>query len=228
MDSKDKLILDMLKNGKSYTDIQAELKVSPSRIAIVKKQYLNAPSSTNNALHSDNTNATIQTSEHKTEVKEAQKEVKKQKKESFKDIITTLPDNSTTPNNTTGKSNSVIEWTNLVEKIVDAENIKNSDESVEKNSSTTTDNNNHSTKNNNIPTTPTSKYREENKRGNCNNCGKQLYKGMIIVRSEENGLYFCTRKCFNEYENRKEKEHQRFHHSSLHRKRRRFLNNLKF
>jgi hypothetical protein len=34
----DKQILDLLKQGKSYADIQAELTVSPSRISTVKKK----------------------------------------------------------------------------------------------------------------------------------------------------------------------------------------------
>jgi len=50
MNEKDKIILEMLKNGKSYTDIIAELSVSPSRIAVVKKRNVNVLSSTNDAL----------------------------------------------------------------------------------------------------------------------------------------------------------------------------------
>lgn len=36
----DQQILNMLKQGKSYTDIQAELGVSPSRISIIKKKNI--------------------------------------------------------------------------------------------------------------------------------------------------------------------------------------------
>ena len=47
---KDERILEMLKEGKSYTDIMAELYVSPSRIVIVKKRNKDLLSSTDNAL----------------------------------------------------------------------------------------------------------------------------------------------------------------------------------
>lgn len=40
MDNKDRLILEMLKDGKSYSDIQAILNVSPSRIIVVKKKNI--------------------------------------------------------------------------------------------------------------------------------------------------------------------------------------------
>jgi len=46
----DEQILKMLQEGKSYSDIQAELRVSPSRIIVVKKMHLKATSSTNDAL----------------------------------------------------------------------------------------------------------------------------------------------------------------------------------
>lgn len=46
----DEQILAMLKDGKSYSDIQAELRVGPSRIIVVKKMYLKPTSSTNDAL----------------------------------------------------------------------------------------------------------------------------------------------------------------------------------
>jgi len=38
MNEKDELILEMLKKGKSYADIIADLSVSPSRISVVKKK----------------------------------------------------------------------------------------------------------------------------------------------------------------------------------------------
>lgn len=50
MNEKDQKILEMLKAGKSYTDIIAELSVSPSRVTVVKKKYSNMLSSANDAL----------------------------------------------------------------------------------------------------------------------------------------------------------------------------------
>lgn len=46
----DEQILAMLKEDKSYSDIQAELRVSPSRIIVVKKVYEKSLSSTNSTL----------------------------------------------------------------------------------------------------------------------------------------------------------------------------------
>jgi hypothetical protein len=37
----DQQIVDLLKQGKSYTEIQSELSVSPSRISTIKKKYAN-------------------------------------------------------------------------------------------------------------------------------------------------------------------------------------------
>ena len=53
MAEKDDIILEMLKNGKSYTDIIAVLSVSPSRIVIVKKRneaIINAAKANKDAL----------------------------------------------------------------------------------------------------------------------------------------------------------------------------------
>jgi len=40
MNDKDLKIVEMLKQGKSYSDIQAVLSVSPSKISVVKKKFL--------------------------------------------------------------------------------------------------------------------------------------------------------------------------------------------
>jgi DNA-binding CsgD family transcriptional regulator len=37
--NKEKSVLKMIKDGKSYTDIQLALNVSPSRISLIKKKY---------------------------------------------------------------------------------------------------------------------------------------------------------------------------------------------
>jgi hypothetical protein len=53
MTDKENRIIQMLKEGKSYTDISCEMKVGPSAISLVKKKYaksLNQASSTNDAL----------------------------------------------------------------------------------------------------------------------------------------------------------------------------------
>lgn len=82
MKNKDKEILKLLQEGKSYSDIQVTLSVSPSQIVVVKKKFLNAivaptstpitapttttqekkqeqPSSTISALHSTTTTTKI-------------------------------------------------------------------------------------------------------------------------------------------------------------------------
>ena len=69
---KDELILQMLKKGKSYTDIIAELSVSPSRIVVVKKRNVDALSSTNDALLGT---TTVKKMEIKKEVKVVEPEV---------------------------------------------------------------------------------------------------------------------------------------------------------
>ena len=40
MNDKELKIVEMLKQGKSYSDIQAVLSVSPSKISVVKKKFL--------------------------------------------------------------------------------------------------------------------------------------------------------------------------------------------
>lgn len=46
MTEKQRNILMMLQNGKSYTDIQAKLNVYPSAIAVVKKKYMTTTNTT--------------------------------------------------------------------------------------------------------------------------------------------------------------------------------------
>ncbi|MFA6924822.1 MAG: hypothetical protein WC223_11290 [Bacteroidales bacterium] len=227
MDSKDKLILDMLKNGKSYTDIQAELKVSPSRIAIVKKQYLNAASSNNNELLQNNSTNNVQPSEVKKviETKEKPKEKVAIKTEiankenitdfltkhedefkSFvKDIITTSLDNCTTHAATTSSANSETLLKEHI-KVEEKEEISPSNEisfeTTTQNSSTTTDNYKISDNTKEISSEVLKLIGKK-----CHQCDKTFALGMTIVSLEENNkiFYFCCKSCYRKY-NKEKKE----------------------
>ncbi|MFA6924419.1 MAG: hypothetical protein WC223_09225 [Bacteroidales bacterium] len=253
MDSKDELIIEMLKNGNSYTDIQAELKVSPSRIAIIKKQYLNTPSSTNNALLQNNSTNNIKLSEHKKPIEKEGKPkekvviksevVKKENITDFlttheeefknfvKDIITTSLDNSATRNttieNTTTDESNAEEWANLYEKILNDEKNENAEELVNT-ISATTENLNTTTENN----TNSSEQEEKNSDvqkligQKCTHCGKTFRKGMRIVYTE--GKYFCSIKCYRLYKKIQEEKREREYRLNNYKvyKRRRRLNDF--
>ena len=60
---KDQQVLDLLKAGKSYTQIQIELSVSPSKISFVKQKYMTGLSSTPAATATTPTTTTISEAE---------------------------------------------------------------------------------------------------------------------------------------------------------------------
>lgn len=203
MDNKDKLILEMLRNEKSYTDIQSELNVSPSRIAKVKKQYSNTTSSTNDALLRNNNDTTL---ESETEFKsssdsfkkenESEKEIIIPKKENpeiildkykeelknfIKDTIATSFDNSTTHDTTT---------------------IKNEEKTVADNEQSRNDNIENTTEKINTITENSTDISKDSREAynyvgqECYYCGKKIRKGMNVLYSEEEGIYFCSKKCY--------------------------------
>ena len=73
MAEKDEIILEMLKNGKSYTDIIAEISVSPSRIVIVKKRNADILKRAKDARLEGTITVKIQEKEPEKVVKEEEK-----------------------------------------------------------------------------------------------------------------------------------------------------------
>ena len=248
MDSKDKLILEMLKNGKSYTDIQSEINVSPSRIAKTKKQYLNTSSSNNEELlpinittinpsdslkklESEEKNKVVVIKQQETEKKESFAEILKKHKEELKsfvkEIITTSLDNPTTRTTTTSSSNSENsekEHIKVEKKTEISPSNKIPIETTTQNSSATTDINQISDNTKEISSEVLKLIGEK-----CQQCDKTFILGMTIVTLEENNkmFYFCCKSCYRKYNKEKiEKEELEYKRRMRMRRMRKSQNNI--